>query len=187
MTEQEEFEAPNNVSDQPFRNPETKREEQPGGLVKTPAATPNDEVDGTSPEKDDGETSMESDPLAVPDAIPLEEKIDALASKVDDLTERLCAVQDGATALQKAVTDFYTQTTDSMHKELEKYRKGLVRKLEQELFCELIDLYDAADRAVARVAEDPTRAASLLEGIRDQIDAALFNRGVEKREATVGE
>lgn len=117
----------------------------------------------------------------------LEEKVDALSSKADELAVRFDAVRDGAAALQKAVTGFYTQTTDSMHRELEKYRKGLVRKLEQELFGELIDLYDAADRAVARVAEDSSNAQTLLEGIRDQIDAALFNRGVEKREAVVGE
>lgn len=125
--------------------------------------------------------------LPSPTASSPEEKTGALAEKLDALARRFDAVEGGAEALRKAVTGFYTQTTDSMHKELEKFRKGLLRKLEQELFGELIDLYDVADRAVASVAGDPTKAQSLLEGIRDQIDAALFNRGVERREAVVGE
>ncbi len=111
----------------------------------------------------------------------------ALEAQIAALAENVNSVRHGVDVLQKALTGFYTQTTDSMHKELEKYRKGLVRKLEQELFGELADLYDATDRAISRVAEDPSRARTLLEGLRDQIDAALFNRGVEKREAENGE
>ena len=116
---------------------------------------------------------------------------DAAMNRLGSLEERLAATEvtlgGRMDALQKAVSGMYTQTTDSMHRELEKYRKGMVRKLEQELFGELIELYDAAERGIARAAENPEKAVGALEGIRDQIDTALFNRGVEKREAIPGE
>lgn len=123
----------------------------------------------------------------VPPADPVLERIDAVAGKLASAEAAVASLRDHAEALQKAVSGYYTQTTDSMHKELEKFRKGLVRKLEQELFGELIEIYDAVDKVAVCAAADPSKAPGLLDGLRDQIDAALFNRGVEKREATVGE
>ena len=132
-------------------------------------------------------TEGDSAPTGIQEPDPIAERLDVLVGKATAAEAEFAALREKTDALQKAVTGFYTQTTDSMHKELEKYRKGLVRKLEQEFFGELIEIYDATDRAIARVSEDPAKAQALLEGIRDQIDAALFNRGVEKREATIGE
>lgn len=144
--------------------------EDPGADVQNPADTEGD-----------------SAPADIQKPDPIAARLDVLVEKATAAEAESVALREKTDALQKAVTGFYTQTTDSMHKELEKFRKGLVRKLEQELFGELIDLYDATERAIAHVSEDPARAQALLEGIRDQIDAALFNHGVEKREATIGE
>lgn len=128
-----------------------------------------------------------SAPVDTQEQYPIAECLDVLVGKTSAAEAEFVALREKTDALQKAVTGFYTQTTDSMHKELEKYRKGLIRKLEQELFGELIEIYDAVDKAVLSVADNPAKGVVLLEGIRDQIDAALFNRGVEKREAQVGE
>lgn len=113
--------------------------------------------------------------------------LEGVFAKVEAIQTGLTKLSGDVGSLQKAVTGYYTANTDSMHRELEKYRKGLLRKLEQELFGELIELYDAADNAVAAAQKDPSQAVSILEGLRDQIDASLFNRGVEKRDAIVGE
>ena len=115
---------------------------------------------------------------------------DALAGvceRVETIQTALAKLSGDVGTLQKAVAGYYTANTDSMHRELEKYRKGLLRKLEQELFGELIELYDTADSAVVAAQKDPSQAVSVLEGLRDQIDASLFNRGVERRDAVVGE
>ena len=172
---------------------EGQSEAEQGALAGEPADKeadcPVQEPEPAS-ERPDGADSTEADiPIEPPpsDKKPFEEQSEALISKADELAAQLDSVQGGVAALQKAVAGFYTQTTDSMHKELEKFRKGLVRKLEQELFGDLIEIYDAVDKAVAQIAKDSAKAPALLEGLRDQIDAALFNRGVERREADPGE
>lgn len=113
--------------------------------------------------------------------------LDVIADRVGAMQAGLTKLGGDVATLQKAVAGYYTTNTDSMHKELEKHRKGLLRKMDQELFAELIELYDAADSAVAKASDDTANALPLLKGLRDQIDAALFNRGIEKREAVVGE
>ena len=89
--------------------------------------------------------------------------------------------------LERRVSGFYTTTTDAMQREIERYRKGQVRKLEQELFADLIEIHDAATAAVVRAREDDTKTLSFLEGIQDQLECCLFNRGVERRDAVQGE
>ena len=110
----------------------------------------------------------------------VDEKIKALLAEVTKLGVDVVS-------LQKTIVGYYTQTTDSMHREIEKYRKGLLRKMDQELFGELIELYDAVGSAIEKAKQDSSLALPLLEGIHDQIDAALYNRGIEKREALHGE
>ena len=155
-------------------------------------STSEQDVTGNNPVEDECPNVTEPGGEQKPESIPSCD--DKVANALVSISERVEALQvvliklggDVAT-LQKAVGGYYTANTDSMHRELEKYRKGLLRKMEQELFGELIELYDAADSAVARVAENPNQAQTLLEGLRDQIDAALFNRGIEKRDAVEGE
>lgn len=135
-----------------------------------------------------GEESGNEQPEDVPQCeSKLADALTGVCERVETMQTVLTKLSADVGTLQKAVGGYYTANTDSMHRELEKYRKGLLRKMEQELFGELIELYDAADSAVARVAENPNQAQTLLEGLRDQIDAALFNRGIEKRDAVEGE
>ena len=115
------------------------------------------------------------------------EMLDSVSERVESLLDGVAKLEGNMVSLQKTVAGFYTQTTDSMHREIEKYRKGLIRKLEQELFGELIELYDTVDSAIEKATKDPSIALSLIEGFKDQLDAALFNRGIEKREAVIGE
>ena len=155
-------------------------------------STSEQDVTENNPVDDECPNATESGGEQKPESIPSCD--DKVANSLVSISERVDALQavliklggDVATLL-KAVGGYYTSNTDSMHRELEKYRKGLLRKMEQELFGELIELYDAADSAVARVVENPNQAQTLLEGLRDQIDAALFNRGIEKRDAVEGE
>ena len=198
MNEEEQKAGITDVEAQQEMQPQANPDEQPAMAEETHVSdTEQKESECLPPERKAGETPPEESKSSTLDVsvektnvqtTPLpEEKVDALASKADALSAGLETVRDDVAALQKAVTGFYSQTTDAMHKELEKYRKGLVRTLEQEFFGELLELYDAVDRTIALVEEDLSKAPSLLEGIRDQIDAALFNRNVEKREATAGE
>ena len=164
---------------------------------QAPTATPEEkpEAEETPPSgggAEEGATNPETGPEAETAVETTEENAWEMTEKrLEGLEGRLAEAESllkgRMDSLQKAVSGFYAQTTDAMHHELEKYRKGLERKLEQELFGELIEIYDAAERGIARAVENPEKALGALEGIRDQVDAALFNRGVEKREATPGE
>lgn len=163
--------------------PAPEPEEKPEAAEAIPASV--GEGWGEAPEEEEaseGET----------ETVTEEEKAWAtVAARLEGVEGRLAGAESELKgridALQKAVSGLYTQTTDAMHRELEKHRKGLVRKLEQELFGELIEIYDAAERGIERAAGDPESALEALKGIREQVDAALFNRGVEKREAVLGE
>lgn len=117
----------------------------------------------------------------------LSEKISPLTQNFESVVNKVENLESASKALQKAVTGFYTETTDSMHKEIERYRKGLVRTLKQELFGELIDIYDKLSKAIISVTEKPEKAIELFEGIREHIECELFNRSVEKKEALLGE
>lgn len=156
-----------------------------------------------APEQGDGASSAvpEGEPVAAALPVGAEAPVEAAQEAAPAIADAVMAVSGKADAilasfdrlnadvraLQKAVSGYYTTNTDSMHREIEKFRKGLVRKMEQELFGELIELYDSASSAVARAKEDQSCAMPLLEGLRDQIDASLFNRGVERRDAAQGE
>lgn len=105
----------------------------------------------------------------------------------DDAFARLEEIAKGVASLQKAVSGYYTSNTDAMHRELEKYRTGLFRRMEQNVFGDVISLLDSAESAVSRARRNPDEALQLLEGLREEIEGALFNRGVERREAARGE
>ena len=168
-------------------NADVLADDRPSPDVSTPTqdAAESDPVDaGGAPSEESGReqpADMSGCESKFADAL------EVVLARVEAIQTGLTKLSGDVSTLQKAVTGYYTDNTDSMHRELEKYRKGLLRKLEQELFGELIELYDAADNAVAVAQKNPSQAVSILEGLRDQIDASLFNRGVEKRDAVVGE
>lgn len=110
----------------------------------------------------------------------LDESTTKLLTKINDLDEN-------SKKLQSAISGYYTETTNSMHRELEKFRKGLVRKLEQELFMELIDVYDSIGQAMKIVSNSPEKALDQFKGVLDQIDCALFNRSVESILTQIGD
>jgi len=171
-------------------NDENKLLENEGGCAISSDGIeeiPSDDSEVKSSAPEDTTLPVETDTKDPGEELQTSEALSEIYNKCDMLQGDLTKLGGEIHSLQKSIAGYYTQTTDSMHRELEKYRKGLLRKLEQEFLGELIELYDATESAICKAQSDPALALSLLVGLREQIDAALFNRGIEKREAVCGE
>lgn len=110
-----------------------------------------------------------------------------LGGRLEDMRTGLKEALSGPYDKMTEAVRRYAEVTDNMDEELKAFRKGLVRKLEQELFQEWFDLYDAVCSAAQEARSAPEKAVKSLEGFREWIEGVLENRKCVKKEATVGE
>lgn len=110
-----------------------------------------------------------------------------LGGRLEDMRTGLKEALSGPYGKMADAVRRYAEVTDNMDEELKAFRKGLVRKLEQELFQEWFDLYDALRGAAEEAGKAPEKAGELLEGFRTWIEGVLENRKCVKKEAVAGE
>lgn len=174
--------------DQTLTDPSTLVEAQPPATSPPKTADESDSVDMEAtpapPLVDEAQTtSLEEAPMALP--VELSGSEDPSVATL--LNELLASISGVSQSLHKVYDDrlaFKEKQIDSLHSELQDYKRGLLLQVTRPLISGLVRLHHDLGRMVEDLRLEPSEAltherlCSVLEGFQEDVEIVLEENGV---------